>query len=217
MIKPKNNLCCPTKGFTLSEILIVIFLMLVLVGIFSQSFRVSSYLKKSRDIKRISDLRALEIAISIYSKSTSSVSLGPTNQGVDESNSRIFISVPFDLEDIRSNSLVWRSKTYYFSQVSSTEYFKINGQGWIPINFSSLVFAPINSLPVDPINSYNKKFFYSYVFKRSSSTFEINANLEYEDFKQNGKEDKVSNDEGDNNAIYEIGTDLNLMPNNLYN
>jgi prepilin-type N-terminal cleavage/methylation domain-containing protein len=215
-ISHKNKLEKESKGFTLTEMLIVIFLILILVGIFSQAFKVSNYFKKARDIKRISDLKALEMAISIYLKSTSSPSLGPTNKAVDEASSTIFISVPFDLEDVRSNTLLWQSKTYYFSQVSSTEYFKNNSNGWIPINFASLIFPSIYSLPADPTNSYNKKLFYSYVFKRSSSTFELNANLEFEDFKQNGKEDKTSNDEGDNTLIYEIGTDLYMMPNNLY-
>ncbi len=203
-------------GFTLLEILIVVVMILILFSITAQIFKPLTYLKKTRDVKRIADLKALEIALNTYLTVTSSPNLGPTNKGIDEASSTIFISIPFDKEDIRNQTLVWNAKTYYFSQASSTEFFKNDGQGWLPVNISLLPYQPLFAYPYDPINSYQNKLFYSYVFKRASSTFEINANLEYENFKYQGNEDKVSTDGGDNQNILEMGNDKSLMPNNLY-
>ncbi len=214
--KAENFLNKRNRGFTLIEILIVLAMILILFGITSQILKPAYYLQKSRDIKRIGDLKALELALKTYLTATSSPNLGPPNKGVDEASSTIFISVPFDKEDVRTRTLTWNSKTYYFSQASSTEYFKNNGNGWIPINFTVLPYSPISALPADPFNSYNKRFFYSYVFNRASSTFEINVNLEFIDYKYGGSNDQVNTDGGDNQNIYEVGNALNLMPNNLY-
>lgn len=205
-----------SKGFTLIEILVVLVMILALFAITTQIFKPTLYLKKIRDNKRIADLKSIEIALKTYLNTTSFSNLGPTNKGTDEASSTIFISVPFDKENIRNLTIIWDSKIYYFSQVSSSDIFKNNGQGWIPVNISSLTYPPLFAYPYDPINSYQNKFFYSYVFKRASSTFEINANLEYEGFKNAGNEDKTSTDGGDNNNILEVGTDKTLMPNNLY-
>lgn len=214
--KAESFLNKKNKGFTLIEILIVLAMILILFGITSQIFKPSYYLQKSRDVKRIGDLKALELALRTYLTATSSPNLGPANKGVDEASSTIFISVPFDKEDMRGQTLILNGKTYYFSQASSTEYFKNDGNGWIPVNFTILPYLPISTLPADPLNSYNKKFFYSYVFNRASSTFEINANLEFVDYKYGSSNDQVSIDGGDNDNIYEVGNALNLMPNNLY-
>jgi prepilin-type N-terminal cleavage/methylation domain-containing protein len=212
----ENFLNKKNYGFTLIEILIVISIILILFSVTAQIFKPAAYLRKTRDIKRLADLQALDVALKTYLTATTSPNLGPANKGVDETSPTIFISVPFDKEDKRSQTIVWNAKTYYFSQASSSEYFKNNGQGWLPVNLNVLPYPPLFAYPVDPINSYNKKFFYSYVFKRASSTYEINANLEYENYKKGGLEDKTSNDAGDNLNIFEIGNDKTLMPNNLY-
>lgn len=204
------------KGFTLIEVLIVLSLILILFGITSQIFKPTIFLQRSRDIQRISDLKKLDLALRTYLTAEDLIDLGPANTGIDEASSSIFLSIPFDKENYRNQTLIWNSRTYYFSQVSSTESYKADGQGWLPVDFTILPYPPLFSLPIDPINSRNAKLFYSYVFKRSSSTYEINANLEYPSYRQGGRADKVSNDLGDNNAILEAGNDKNLMPNNLY-
>jgi prepilin-type N-terminal cleavage/methylation domain-containing protein len=203
-------------GFTLIELLVVLSMILVLFALASQAFKPAAYLRKTRDIKRIADLKAIDMALKVYLTATTTPSLGPANKGVDQASSTIFISVPFDKEDIRNQTLPWNSKTYYFSQVSSTEGYKNNGNGWLPVNLSLLPSQPLFAYPVDPINSYGKKLFYSYVFNQANLDFEVNAKLEFEGYKLNGPEDKVSTDGGNNQDIYEVGNNLNLMPNNLY-
>ncbi|GBD34699.1 hypothetical protein HRbin35_00440 [bacterium HR35] len=199
------------KGFTLIEMLIVIFLLMTILSLTLIVIKPFSYFQRSRDLKRMSDLKALEIAINTYLNVTSTPVLGPNSRGVGEASSSVFISVPYDKEDVR-NSL---AGGFYIYQVSSINLNKIDGTGWLPINFSVLIYPPLNSLPIDPINYYSKKYFYSYVFNRASSTYEINANLESAIFKNGGSNDKTSTDGGNNPNIFEVGNDKNLM-NSVY-
>lgn len=204
------------KGFTIIEILVTLAIIVILAGITSQVFKPTVYFQKTRDIKRITDLKSIEIAIRNYLLATSSPSLGPANTGYDESSSTIFISIPYDKEDAPA-SITWAGKNYILNQVSSTNVFKNNGEGWLPINFSALIYPFLSSLPTDPVNIYNNgRYFYSYIFKRSSSTFELDAKLEFSFYNQGGSDDKTSTDNGDNSIIYELGTEKTLIPPNLY-
>jgi len=204
------------KGFTLFEILLVLLIIFLIFSITLQIFNFSEYFKKSRDLKRISDMQILNNTFNLYLNLIENPSLGPSNTSINEATPTIFISIPFDKEDIRNITISSGSQTFYFSQVSSTEYFKNNGNGWLPVNFTILPNVPLSILPVDPINSYSQKLFYSYIFKRSSSTYEINTKLESKNYNYSGKEDKTSTDDGDNIYLLEIGNDKTLMPNNLY-
>lgn len=204
-------------GFTIIEVLITLGIIVIIATLITQVFKPTVYFQKTRDIKRITDLKGIEIAIKTYLLANETPVLGPTNTAYDEATPTVFISVPFDKEDKRSLTFVWQSKTFKLYQVSSTEMYKNNSQGWLPINFSVLIYPPLSALPVDPINSYNNhRFFYSYVFKRSSSTFELNAKLESSFYNYQGSDDKTGTDNGDNNNIYELGTEKTLIPDSLY-
>lgn len=205
------------RGFTIIEILVTLGLIMIIAGIITQVFRPTTYFQKTRDIKRLTDLKNLEIAIRTYLLATDSPILGPINRAFDEATPTVFISVPFDKEDKRTLTFTWKEKIFRLNQVSSTEIFKNTGQGWLPINFNALIFPPLTNLPLDPINSFNNnKFFYSYVFHRASSTFELNAKLEFSLYNYQGNDDKTGTDNGDNYNIYELGTDKSLIPNPLY-
>ncbi|MFZ8849392.1 MAG: prepilin-type N-terminal cleavage/methylation domain-containing protein, partial [Thermoproteota archaeon] len=54
------------KGFTFIELLLVLVLITALITIFVYFINPVEILKKHRDIQRINDLKALEIAISSY-------------------------------------------------------------------------------------------------------------------------------------------------------
>lgn len=204
-------------GFTIIEILVTLGIIVIIATVITQIFKPTVYFQKTRDIKRITDLKGIEIAIRTYLLATDSPVLGPTNKAYDEATPTAFISVPFDKEDKRNLTFLWKGKTFYLGQVSSSEMFKNNGQGWLPIDFSALIYPPLSSLPIDPINSYdNNKFFYSYIFHRSSSTFELDAKLESSFYTYQGSDDKTGTDNGDDYNIYELGTDKRLMPTPIY-
>ncbi len=200
------------KGFTIIEILITLAIIVILAGIMSQILKPVTYFQKARDVKRITDLKSIEIAIKNYLLATSSPNLGPTTTAYDESAPTIFISIPFDKEDLRNLTYTEGSKNFKIGQASSTNYFKNNGNGWLPINFAVLMSPPLLSLPIDPLNVYsNNQFFYSYVFRRADSNFEVNAKLESPFYKQGGNDDRVSTDNGNNPSIYEVGNNKNLV------
>ena len=205
------------KGFTLIEILTILVGITVISGLLITLIKPGELFKCVRDSQRINDLQALSSAIQYYIISVDNPDLdGPyQNRGVYEPSSTIFISAPSDKESI-PNTFVVGTSTYIINAVNSKNSKNIDGSGWLPINFSSLKLQTINTLPVDPINSYNSKYFYSYVFHRGMKGFELNANLECNRYKKGGVEDKTSTEGGDDPDIYEVGSILTLLPSELY-
>jgi fibronectin type 3 domain-containing protein/type II secretory pathway pseudopilin PulG len=205
------------KGFTLIEILAVLAGIAVIAGLLVTLIKPLELFKCARDSQRMNDLQALSSAIQHYIISTSDIDLdGPyQNRGLDEPSSTIFISVPSDKESLPTTFVVGTS-TFIVNSVNSNNLKNIDGTGWLPINFQSLEVKAINVLPIDPINSYASKYFYSYVFHRGMRSFELNANLECNRYKKGGVEDKTSTDGGDDPDVYEVGSMLTLLPSEIY-
>ncbi len=63
----------------------------------------------------------------------------------------------------------------------------------------------IPALPLDPTNT--APYIYSFASDATEQTFELNAVLEFQDYITT----KMVNDGGNNNNVYEVGTDLNLI------
>jgi len=197
------------KGFTLIELLVAVGIFTVILGIIFTFFNPIEFAKRQRDIKRINDLNSLASAIETC------IAVNPNcNLGYDDSF--IYISVPSGKENIPSTTTDATGKTWFIHTVTSSDLYNINGTGWLPVDFSSLRYSPLSSLPVDPINSFSQKYFYSYVFNKNTKEFEINANLEYSAFRKNGRSDKTSKDGGSDLEIYEVGNNKCLIYNTLY-
>jgi prepilin-type N-terminal cleavage/methylation domain-containing protein len=79
---PYKNL----RGFTLIELLVVLSIILVLFALTLQAFKPTAYFKKTRDIKRIGDLKAIDMTLKIYLTATTTQNLGPINKGVNEAS-----------------------------------------------------------------------------------------------------------------------------------
>ncbi len=71
-----------------------------------------------------------------------------------------------------------------------------SSNGWINENLTGY----LDFLPIDPINTDE----YRYLYKRDDLSFELNVKLEY-------FTDTMVNDNGNNNALYEVGDDLTLL------
>jgi fibronectin type 3 domain-containing protein len=199
-------------GFGLIELLIALAGLGVLTSIVYFYLNPAEIFKCSRDVQRINDLNILSSAISDYISKSQNIDLdGPY---YSYSSNTIFISIPKDKEST-SSSFIENGIFYNLIQPSSTYYLTlINGQGWLPINFYDLypqAPRPINSLPIDPINSFNNNLFYSYSFNKFNNTFELNAKIECQKLME-----KAKNDGGDANDIYEVGTNLKLIPPVIY-
>lgn len=105
----------------------------------------------------------------------------------------------------------------------------IDGTGWIPVNLSSITGgSPISNLPMDPINDLsittrtisastksavtNSAQTYRYACSTANVVFELNAVLESAAFGYLGDDDRALKDGGNNIRLYEVGTDLTILP-----
>lgn len=204
------------KGLTYIELLVVLGLIPVIIGILSGVLKVQNYFKTSRDIQRLQDLNLLNSALSFYFQNAKNLDPdGPnlSDHGVDESIPTIFVSVPAEKDKFFETCFYYpNGKTYYIHQSNKNDYQKINGSGWIPINFLEVNYPNLSSLPVDPENSLHSGLYYLYAFQRNPPQYEISAAFESSEFQKGGSADRVSNDGGNDENRLELGTNLNIIP-----
>ncbi len=80
----------------------------------------------------------------------------------------------------------------------------LNGSGWVKVNLTGA--KQLSTLPVDPINDGT----YHYTYVSDGQNWELDAKLESDQYINDMK--KMSGDTGNNSNMFEIGTDLNLIP-----
>lgn len=78
---------------------------------------------------------------------------------------------------------------------------EINGSGWVKVDLSGQTTINIPTLPIDPSNGAT----YKYTYFGNSTGYKLEATLESQQ-----QSSKMVNDGGDNNSVYEVGTDLSL-------
>lgn len=219
-LKNRNN----TKGFTLLELLIVIAIIAILSVALILTLNPAETLKKSRDSQRISDLNTLKTALSLYVSGTSTPYIGGLSDNTAcktspsssyASGDKIFYSLPSG-SSITDSTLDDGSLSVPSpSQVATPAL--ADGTGWIPVNFNVLTGgSPISNLPVDPINTITSlstvaftDFVYRYACSVTPFTFEIDAQLESDAYTAN--DNKRALDGGNNNNLYEVGSNLGIM------
>lgn len=87
----------------------------------------------------------------------------------------------------------------------------MDGTGWLPINMQKIENgSPLSKLPTAPSN--NNEDYYSYVCDPGKKTYEFNARLESEKYNQDGASNLAQTDGGNNPKVFEIGSDLKLLP-----
>ena len=191
-----------THSFTLIELLIVIAILALLMSIVIIAINPSEMLKKSRDTKRISSLKALNNALGIFQATKPTSFMG--------TSTIVYVSIPDSSSTCTNLSLPTLPSGYTYQCSTTANYRKTDGTGWIPVNFDSLdIGSPISSLPIDPNNTTSTNLFFTY---STGGSWELNAILESSDNKLSGDNDKTSLDGGDSYSTYEIGTDLSLAP-----
>ncbi len=203
------------RGFTLLELLIVIAIIAILSVILVLVLNPAETLRKSRDAQRISDLSTVKTALGLYLTSTSSPYLGSASSNARCSGGAtptIFYSVS-GITDTAAGG---------FNNISSSSATAVDSTGWIPVNLASLTGgSPLSNFPLDPVNSVttgsstagaltNSAQAYRYACKSSPLTFEINATLESTAY--TSEDNKLTKDGGNNSNLYEVGTDLNILP-----
>jgi len=189
----------PQASFTLIELLIVIAILAVLMSVIIITINPSEMLKRTRDTRRISDLKTLNNAIQYFQSSLPDASLGSLNT--------VYVSIPDTSATCANLGLPSLPSGWSYKCSTPDNYRKVDGTGWIPINFKQLdIGAPISALPIDPLNQTSTGNYYTYVV---GGSWELTAKVESSKYKKGGEADK---DGGKSSLVYEIGSDLNLLP-----
>lgn len=183
--------------FTLLEVLIVISILAVLASVSFIAINPYEQIKKSRDSRRLFDLRSLDTAIGIYESQVLNSSTG--------SSTKIYLSLADSSSDCSSYSLPPAPVGYTYSCVSNDNLYRTDGYGWVPINFNGLPSgSPISKLPIDPLN--NQQYYYTYV---TGGSHQLTSLLESID---NNVSVHAVNDGGWMPGVFEVGNDLSLGP-----
>jgi prepilin-type N-terminal cleavage/methylation domain-containing protein len=183
------------KSFTLIELLIVIAILALLMSIIILTLNPAEMLKKTRDTKRISNLKSINNALGIFQATRPTASIGTANI--------VYISIP-DSSSTCANLGLPVLPGYTYQCSTTANYKKTDGTGWIPVNFNNLdIGSPISSLPIDPTNTTSTGLYFTYVI---GGSWELRALMESTD------QDQAISDGDTYPGLYSVGSTLNLTP-----
>ncbi len=196
------------SGFTLIELLVVIAILAVLAVAVVLVLKPAELIKQSRDSNRLSDLDTINRGVAVFRVERPTDFIGnaytiyislPDN-GVD--NDPPGANIVDDCDELGLPSLPtgWRYKC-----VTQDNLRKTNGNGWIPINFSSLSGVPVPGLPIDPAASASNGLYFTYVTDPANGSWKFTGLFESEKIVK-----VMNNDGGPDATLFEVGTGLNL-------
>jgi type II secretory pathway pseudopilin PulG len=175
-------------------LLIVIGILAILSTTIVLVINPAELLRKARDSQRISDLNTVKTAIAYYVTEAGSPGIGND-----------------------SNSYSHVASTNCAGRTGATGNLTPTDSGWIPIPFDDLTGgSPIGALPKDPSESNSATDtparYYVYLTNTANTTFLLVANMESDYYSSGGEGDVESTDGGQIYSLYEVGTDLTLLP-----
>lgn len=201
------------RAFTLIELLIVIAIIAILSIVVVLSLNPAEMLRQSRDQNRLSDMDTLTHALNLYQADQAIISTAGSLGTINT----VYVSLPDPNATTSAGStcsslnLPFLPTGYTYHCAGPTYYRTTNGQGWIPINFSSIsTGSPLGQLPIDPTNSSSSRLYYTYT--TSGSQYEVTTPLESAKYKLGGTSDQIANDGGTLASVYEKGSRLGLEP-----
>lgn len=230
-------------GFTLLELLIVISIIAILSIALVFMLNPAETLKKGRDAQRISDLKTLKTSLGLMLTSTSTPSLDGTfgatapavclTKGDGTTAGALGAKIAYSSYPAPTSGVTATpgpdavtGGTFAaagYAAASQAAAGKVDGTGWIPVNFKALTGgSPLSNLPVDPVNVASaaasaSDLVYRYACQNGSSTagkpsfiFEVDAVLESNAYTVD--DNKMAKDGGDYATMYETGNSLNLLP-----
>jgi prepilin-type N-terminal cleavage/methylation domain-containing protein len=230
MINKEKN----SEGFTLLELLIVITIISILSVALVFVLNPSETLAKSRDTRRMADLTTLKTALGVYLTSTSTPQLDNNVNNilcVGGTTPSIWYSADQTTAGTITDNTYPGSFLAFVQRSSASASAAVDGTGWVPVKLSGLVGgSAISNMPVDPVNQIaitgvsalgaitNGALTYRYACRKLPSlNFEIDAKLESKAYGTGGADDKGAKDGGNNSNLYEVGTDLTILPSEVSN
>ncbi|OGM93318.1 hypothetical protein A2372_02895 [Candidatus Wolfebacteria bacterium RIFOXYB1_FULL_54_12] len=193
-----------TRGLTLVELLITMGILAILASMAVLVFNPVEYVRQSRDTRRIGDLDAINKAIDLYTVNKPAI----TELGTA---SIVYVSLSDSSSTCGSHALPVLPPSWQYRCVPAADLQKIDGTGWVPINFTSISSgAPLATLPIDPANAVAGAQYYMFI--ASGRKYELSSGMEAARHMSGGDADKVSTDDGDDSARYETGSNLLLAP-----
>ncbi len=189
------------NSFTLIELVIVIAIMAILATVVVLTINPGEQMKSARDSRRAEELASINKAISLYIADGGS-SLGSANT--------VYVSIADSSATCANLGLPTLPAGWSYACSTSTNLQKTDSTGWIPINFSSITFTtPLSVLPVDPVNATSTGNYYTYI---TGGSWELATSMESAKYKLGGGNDKTSTDGGQYTGLYELGSNLTLLP-----
>ncbi|MCL5257813.1 MAG: prepilin-type N-terminal cleavage/methylation domain-containing protein [Patescibacteria group bacterium] len=198
MNRRKNSFKFRNKSFTLVEILIVFAILAILAVIIILYMKPALIFAKSRDVRRVQDLKNINEALNVFAGDNPATAMG--------SFATAYISLP-DSSPTCSSWIsqlppLYGSGGFSYHCAPQSTYTNVDGTGWIPVSFASDTMVALSNLPVDPIN----KPPYYYVFMTANDPqWELVAFMEASNSAAISDGGKMAN-------AYEIGTNLTFYP-----
>ncbi|MCL5257962.1 MAG: prepilin-type N-terminal cleavage/methylation domain-containing protein [Patescibacteria group bacterium] len=199
MNRRKNSLKFRNKSFTLIEILIVFAIFAILAVIIILYMKPALIFAKSRDVRRVQDLKNINEALNVFAADYPAASMGNANT--------VYISLP----DSSATCSSWTSQLpilplgWSYNCVATSTLGKTDGTGWIPVNFANDMMIALSAFPIDPTNQ--PPYYYSYV---TDPQWEVSAYMESSS--NQGNTSIAGTDGGLSNLSYEVGSNLKLIP-----
>ncbi len=181
------------KGLTFIEILISMSIIMILFATFFYIWNTLDIFRTARDNKRINDLNLLDSAIKTILAINPEINLGQENI--------IYTSLPDSSSTCGSYNLVKVFSPYSYRCQNSANYLRIDGNGWLPLDFRLGQIIGVSVLPIDPLN--NQDYFYAYQVK--GNRYKLTAKFESKKYLS-----KMLNDGGFEPTLYEVGSNLRI-------
>jgi type IV pilus assembly protein PilA len=169
------------KGFTLVELLVVIAIIAILAAVVVLIINPIELQKRARDATRLSDLATLQNAITVATQENSSTAW------------------------FLCNATDPTPATTCAGDSGDTDASSAGGTGWVKINLAGQAAVKVPNLPLDPTNGTCGTETCVYSYTANATDWEINAQLESTQYQA-----KEEGDGGDDDAIYEVGSDPGL-------
>lgn len=184
-------------AFTLIELLITVAIVAILATITILALNPAELLRRARDSNRISDLSTLNTALGLFELNAAGGFMG--------TSTFVYVSIPDTSAACANLGLPSLPTGYTYACATEQNYRKIDGTGWIPVNFTAVAYgSPLSALPVDPINTAASWDYYTYT---AGGFWKLTSRLE-----SSRQITKAGQDGGSDPALLEAGSDLTLAP-----